>query len=632
MAKKEPRKEKRDKKSENADTAKRKPKYGLFSCVAYIYRLLWQTERGLAFTGFLTVPLTVILSALALYMPPAVLRALGAQKSFSYVALVILGFLLTKLCFDLANLVITTKIGSSEHFVLMRMIYMYNEYQRTRDNYLNYDSEVAKLDQRGEAAISNNHTAGVHFPMDFANLAGTVLNFVLFGSVISMLHPVILLLLAAGSAVSYAAGAWERKKNWESQDIRNRIDKKIKYATLGTSWDFRFAKDIRLYQMQDSLHERFMRLLGQARREKWKCERRSIMAAAAGFLVVLIRDGAAYAFLISKAAAGELDAASFVLYFSAITSMAGLMSSILWTVNRVLDGALQVSDYREGLEATGKLNHGEGIPVPAKPFSIEFKHVSFRYPKGEKKVLDDISFKIEAGEKVALVGVNGAGKTTLIRLMCGLLLPDEGEILLDGHTLYEYNRDEMYTLFGLVPQVFSFLPVSIARNIACAGEKDEIDRGKLERSIELSGLSEKIASLPLGAETPLGRELSREGTELSGGETQKLLLARLLYKNPRCILLDEPTAALDPIAEDRIYHKYREIAEDATSVFISHRLASTPFCDRIFLLEGARFAEVGTHDELMAADGIYRGLFDVQSRYYRENVQPGQTGELQEQL
>lgn len=599
---------------------KRKPKYGLFSSVAYIYRILWQTERGLAFTGLFTVPVTVVLSALSLYTPSAVLRALSSQKGFSYVAQVILGLLLAKLCFDLANTVIWQKISGAEHLVLMQLIYMYNYYQRMRDDYLSYDVQMMKLDERGNAAIRDNHTAGVHFPMDFANLAGTILNFILFGSVISLLNPVIVLLLLAGSAINYAVGAWERKKNWETQDIRNKLDKKIKYTTLGISNNFCWAKDIRLYHMQNGLHERFMRLYGMAKSEKWKCERRSVLAAIVGFLIVLVRDGAAYGFLIGKVAAGELTAASFVLYFSAITSMSGLMGRILWTINRVLDGALEVSDFREGLETDGKLNHGKGIPVPKKAFSIEFRHVSFRYPKGEKKVLDDVSFTINAGEKVALVGVNGAGKTTLTRLMCGLLLPDEGEILLDGHTLYEYNRDEMYTLFGLIPQSYSILPCSIAKNIACVGEDEEIDSKRLWKSIEQAGLAEKIAALPLGVNTPLGRELSNDGIELSGGETQKLLLARLLYKNPLFLILDEPTAALDPIAEDRVYHQYGEITKETTSVFISHRLASTRFCDRIFLLDGANFAEVGTHEELMAAGGKYRELFDVQSKYYKKEA------------
>lgn len=600
---------------------KRKPKYGLFSCVGYIYRLLWQTEKGLAFTGIFTVPISLGLSALALYTPSMVLRALETADRFSAVALVILGLLLAKLLFDLVNNVITQKTESSEHFVLMRMLYMMDIKGRNEDWYLDLDPEVQKVNERARGACNNNHTAGVHFPMDFAGMVASVLNFVLFGSVISILNPLIVLLLMFGCAVNYMMGAWERKKNWNDWDIRNEIEMKIRYMGWGAA-DFKHAKDIRLYRMKDSLHRRFLHLMKLNYREAKKVEGRALTTAAVSFFVVLVRDIAAYAFLIYKALRGEVDAASFVLYFSAITSLSGVMGNILGTVNWVLDGALQVSDFRERMELEGRLNRGAGIPVPTAPFSIEFRNVSYKYPKGEKKILDNISFRIEAGERIALVGLNGAGKTTLTMLMCGLLLPDEGEILLDGHTLFEYNRDEMYGLFGFVPQDYHLLPVSIARNIACAMSPEEIDREKLKRCIEVAGLTEKLTSLPKGADTPLNREINRDGVELSGGEIQKLLLARLLYKNPLCIILDEPTAALDPIAEDRMYRRYSEIATNATSIFISHRLASTRFCDRIFLLDGAVFAEVGTHEELMEAGGKYRELFDVQSKYYKEPVQP----------
>lgn len=604
---------------------KRKPKYGLFASVGYIYRLLWNTERSLVFTGIVLVPLSVILAALALYTPSAVLRALETADRFSFIALTIVGLLLARLLFHLCDNMIQVKVGNAEHMVLMQMIYMYQKKRREQDWYLDYDPEFQKLDKRGYAAITNNHTAGVHFPMEFSDILGMLLKFILFGSVISMLNPLILLLLAGGCAVNYAMSAWERKKNWSDRDIRNKIDEKIGYTAVNLSLDNQYAKEIRLYGMQDGMHMRFLELLRQGLREKKKLEWRNFLVTLVEFLIFLLRDGIAYVFLIYQAAAGKLDAAACVLYFSAISQMSGLMGNILWKVSRVSEGALQVSDFREALEVEGRLNRGKGIPVPKGPFSIEFRNVSFTYPEGEKKVLDNISFQIEAGEKIALVGLNGAGKTTLTMMMCGLLLPDEGEVLLDGHTLYEYNREELYGLFGLVSQRFSLLPLSIAKNVACTMEDENIDRARLAHCIELSGLTEKIASLPKGADTPLNRELNRDGTELSGGETQKVLLARLLYKNPSCIILDEPTAALDPIAEDKIYRRYREIASHATSVFISHRLASTRFCDRIFLLDGAQFAESGTHEELMAAGEKYKELFEVQSKYYKEGGKDDET-------
>lgn len=601
---------------------RRKPKYGLFSCVRYIYGILWHSERSLVFTGILTVPLSLALSALALYTPPAMLAALETWDRFPPIALVITGLLLAGLLFDAVNNVISARINVSEHYVLTQMQYIWKKYQRSRDWYHIYCPEIQKLDERAISAVNNNHTAGVHFPMDFSNMLTKLLSFLLFGTVVSLLHPVIILLLAIGCALNTVMERWERKKSWEEQDVRNALSKKINCITWSISQDFAYAKDIRLYGMKPFLNEKLAHLLALNTAERKKLERRSILTALVSFIMILVRDGATYAFLIAEAVQGNVTASSFVLYFSAITSLSGVMDDILGMINRVYDGAMQLSDFREAMETKDRLNRGPGIPIPRKPFSIEFKNVSYKYPKGEKKVLDNISFQIRAGEKIALVGLNGAGKTTLTMLMCGMLLPDEGEILLDGHSLYEYNRDEMYSLFGIVPQDFNLMPMSIAENIASAPE-GEVDRDKLARCIELAGLTEKIESLPRGADTPLGRDLEKDGVELSGGETQKLLLARLLYKNPPCIILDEPTAALDPIAEDRMYRSYHRIASQATSLFISHRLASTRFCDRIFLLDGARFTESGTHEELMAAGGKYRELFELQSKYYKEAKKDG---------
>lgn len=609
--------------SQKKKEEKRKPKYKLFSCVNYICRLLWQYKRSLVFVGIFTVPISLILAAIGLYTPPLILSVLQTSDRFSYIALVIVGLLLAQCLFELINTVLRICIDYAEHSVVLTMVHLFYNKIRGFDFYLIFDPEVQKISCRAEQVVSNNHSAGAHFPMDFANVVSQLLNFLLFGSVISLLHPVIIVLLTIGCLLNFYCNRWEQTKNWNDRDVRNSLDKKIGYCTFGFSRSFQYAKDVRLYTMQESMQNRLNDLLGKREKEQKKLELRNILTALEQFLFVLIRDGAAYAFLIYKAGQGEVDASSFVLYFSAITSMSNLLSGIFGTVTRVQEGALQISDFREAMELEGRLNRGEGIPTPTKPFSIEFKDVSYQYPTGEKKVLDHVSFRIEAGENIALVGLNGAGKTTLTMLACGMLLPDEGEVLLDGHPLTDYNRDEMYALFGFVPQNYNLLPLSIAKNIACTENDDEIDFDKLRRCIDTAGLSEKIASLPNGVHTPLNREVNQDGITLSGGETQKLLLARLLYKNPPCIILDEPTAALDPIAEDQMYRKYHAIAEHATSVYISHRLASTRFCDRIFLLDGARFAEVGTHDSLMQLGGKYRELFDVQSKYYREESKEG---------
>ena len=599
---------------------KRKPKYGLFSCVGYIYRLLWKYERRLAFVGIVTVPISLCLSALALYMPSAIISALETSDRFSYITLVIAGLLLAKLLFDVFNCIISTKISYSEHYVLSWLRDLRRTRKFDRDWYLRYDPEADKMDDRALDALGNSNSAGVHFPMEFSGMLTQILNFILFGSVISLLHPTVILLLLFGTVINALISRWQRNKARERMDERNALNKKTTYCTFQMAKDFKFAKEIRIYHMADSIRNRLNALFALSEKENKKLESASIVTSMVSFLLVLLRDGVAYAFLIHKAVQGEVDASSFVLYFSAITAMSGLMGGILDTFNRVFEGALQISDCREALEFPDRHNRGKGIPIPSKPFSIEFKNVSYKYPLGEKKVLDNISFRIEPGEKIALVGLNGAGKTTLTMLMCGLLLPDEGEILLDGHPMMEYNRDEMYSLFGVVPQNYNLLPLSIARNITAVSSDDDIDYEKLYQCINLAGFGDKVETLERGVHTPLNRRMNPDGIELSGGEAQKLLLARLLYRGPLCIILDEPTAALDPIAEDHIYRKYNEVASNATSVFISHRLASTRFCDRIFLLDGADLIERGTHEELMQLNGKYRELFDVQAKYYRENL------------
>ena len=598
---------------------RRKPKYGMLSCVGYMYKMLWKHARVLVFVGIFTVPVSLAMSALSLYVPSITLRYLERSEHFSTIGLIILGLGLAEICISLADKRIEIETVLSRHYISGQMQYDLTSRLRDRDSFLEYDPEIQQLDER---SYPSGHA--INFPLNFAAMASTILKFFLFGSIISLVNPGIILLLAGGCAISYLASVWERKRNYETEDQLNIVNKRINYLAFHIARNLKYGKDIRLYNFREYLSLLAHRLLKSSKAEYEKLQRRALVTQMVNFLVVLLRDGITYAILIFQAASGKIDAAQFVLYFSAVTQMAGFMSNLLNQWSGICTGALKVSDYREALEVPDQLNRGPGIPLPEGAFSIEFKNVTFKYPQGEKNVLENLNFKIEAGEKLALVGLNGAGKTTMTKLMCGLLIPTEGQILLDGHPVSEYNRDELYTLFGLIPQNYNLLPVSIAQNIACTDEIDTIDNDRLAMCISYAGLEDKIASLPKGTDTPLNRQINQDGTELSGGEVQKLLLARLLYRGPKCIILDEPTAALDPIAEDRMYRKYNEMTgaskgcPQATSIFISHRLASTRFCDRIFLLDGAVIAETGTHEELMAANKKYRELFELQSRYYKE--------------
>lgn len=248
---------------------------------------------------------------------------------------------------------------------------------------------------------------------------------------------------------------------------------------------------------------------------------------------------------------------------------------------------------------------------------IEFRDVSFAYENGQP-VLEHISFTVRAGDKIAIVGENGAGKTTLMKLLCGLYEPTSGQILVNGVELSTLDREEYFDLVGGVFQDYTLLPGTLLDNIAMSQNGD---RTKAEAILKKIGLWERFERLQYGLDTKLHKQMDEEAVELSGGEAQQLLLSRVLYKDAPVLLLDEPTAALDPLAEERLYLQYSDIAQNRISFFTSHRLTSTRFCDCIFLMDHGRITERGSHQELMRQKKKYWTMYKLQGFYYQEEAE-----------
>lgn len=613
------------KKSENNES-KRRAKYGMLSCVAYILKKMWQIDRLLFLACIINIPVTILMTALDTVMPSIIVGELEASSSLSVLMLSVVSMYLCRMLLKFLKNICNAKNEDAGHFIVLQLDYDMQKKLLDMDAFLPLNHEVQKLMDRATEANQSNHTDGVHLVGRFCEFIINVLSFLLFGTVVVTLNPWLILLVAVGTAINAFMSVWSTNKQHKRRDIMNLIYRKFMYFSR-VSGNFDYGKEMRLYKMDKFINRLNDGLIEDGLKERKKSYSYSNTASIVNLINVMIRNGITYFYLIYAVLNKNLSVAEFTLYFAAVTSLSDFLMKIVTKWSNIYKGALAVSDYREFLDLKDTLNRGAGLKLDkSAPPTIEFRNVTFKYPaseqnmeKPERNIIENLSFTIKSGEKVALVGLNGAGKTTIAKLICGLLVPDEGEIFINGHTAFEYNRDELYSMFGLLPQESYFMPVSIAENIALL-ETDKIDMERLNECIALSGLSEKIDALPQKVFTMLDKKVNHDAIELSGGEKQKFLLARAIYHGSHMLILDEPTAALDPIAEDRLYQQYQHFTQNCTTLFISHRLSSTRFCDRILLLDGARFAEEGSHDELMQLGGKYKELFDVQSHYYNEEV------------
>ncbi|WP_294561017.1 ABC transporter ATP-binding protein [uncultured Traorella sp.] len=594
-------------------------KYSIWDNYKYLYKYLWKYSPRFVVENILEVITNAIQPFLGVLFPSMIIGLLeGGSNIQSLVWICLLSFSLAGILNGLATYF---KNRNWFYYIFVRCeLFWPLLINKSMDmDYALYESEAVQNDMNKAMSAINNNSFGIEgFFHQNVLLLTSISGLILYSLVISHVHPLIVVFLLTLSLIQYLFYFIAKRYENAHQDEQAKRARYQRYF-FDQSSEVKNGKDIRLYQLSHWLTSIFERYNREYQHQQAKIQSLYYLYDFIGLILQLIRDGVCYGYLIYLLVQG-MNISEFVLYLGIVSGFGSWFSQISESAAVISRCLMQINYYREYIDLKNIYLHNSGKIFDKKDgqtFEIEFDDVCFSYPNSDRMILDHVSFKIDAAEKIALVGVNGAGKTTLVKMLCGFYKPTSGRILINGIDMNELDIDQYFDQVAVLFQDSILLSYTIAQNVT--GQMDEqIDHDRLINVLKKSGLYEKVFSLPKKENTYIGKDVEKQGIQLSGGQIQKLFLARALYKNTRLLILDEPTAALDAIAESEMYDQYASLVKNKTSLFISHRLSSTRFCDRIFFLENGKIAECGTHDELMAKNGLYANMFHVQSQYYKE--------------
>ncbi len=487
---------------------------------------------------------------------------------------------------------------------------MVMDYQYTEDPQALNEIDIA-------LKVIQNPRSGIGFIIiKMLSIPGSIIGFFAFSFIILRLNWMILLFLILSMILSYfiilKSNHYERSR----KDDLSLAQRKAWYSSRILS-DFQYGKDIRAYHLDQLLLSKRKKYSGKILKITSEIQSNKLKNSIWDSILMLLRELTIYSYLIYQMLFAGMTIGDFVMYLAAIKSFITWTETTMGDIAAVYTQALYVNDFRDFLNKKEPFNKPQPVKIPvSETYEIEFDNVSFQYPGSNRYIFKNFSLIIKEGEKLAIVGINGAGKTTLVKLLTRLYQPTEGRILINGININDLDRKEYTELLTAVFQDIKLFAFNIKENITF--EENTSSEDRLKKVIEMAGLSDKISTLEKGVSTSIYKIFDKNGIELSGGENQKLALARALYKGGKIIIMDEPTAALDALAEYKLYKSFDELIGNKTSIYISHRLSSTRFCDRIAFIENGELKEYGTHEELIKKGELYADMFQVQAQYYQE--------------
>lgn len=596
---------------------KKKHKYTKIGTLFWALKRLWKLDKWFVLTVFAGIPVAVLIPLVNAYFPKVLIDNIESNTPFEELAVLVLFFLTISLLFTFLEKFIESRCLARRYYPTT--IYQ-NEMSEIKDYLTDYENtENQEFKKILGYAWDDAHRGDFSMEFIWEDVKETLvhaLGIFTYASFLMTLNPVIFAVVAIVSVTSYFTTRWQtlyyekNKHRWEKENRKKEYLENL-------SEDFSKAKDIKLYGLSPWLEKMMCDYQMYILMWDKRCSLRGLWASVLAGGMSLLQNGITYFFLIETLLTDGITVGEFVFYFGLIGSISGYLQGLVGNIAKLSTRADKIAYFREFVDYPNKFNHGKGCSLPVAPLEIELRDVWYRYDGAEDDTLKGINLTIEKGENLALVGINGAGKTTLIKLICGLYTPTKGEIFVGGKNIKEYNIEEYYSLISAVFQDIRKVAFTMFEFVASADLSRPTAREDAISAMKTAGIYEKITSLEHGIDTHLMKAVYDDGVEFSGGEMQKLILARAMYKNGAILILDEPTSALDPIAENKLYLQYNELTKGKTSIYISHRFASTRFCDRIVLLEDGVIKESGTHEELMQLNGRYAYMFGVQSKYYQ---------------
>lgn len=469
--------------------------------------------------------------------------------------------------------------------------------------------------------VMNVKTQSIEGMMDSSIKCGTLaLQILMAGILISGLHPLLIVILLFLLILSFIVVDKTKLK-----------DKELVWDALGPYWrkhfnlgfltnHFTSAKEIRVYNMKDWIYGKYLGINDDINK-KYRISRNLWFKSQAILMPLsLLEEISLYAFLIYELSRNNLTVAEFTLYIASVHIFITAVNSFIAEYTEIKKQSLEVRDFRSFIDSY-KIPEKEKAELPPmeKHPDFEFQDVTFCYEGQEKNALEHVSLSIPYGQRLAIVGLNGAGKTTMIKLLSGFYKPTSGKITINGKDCETMEREDLFRYFSAVFQNVEEYPFTVEENVSMRRSEDT-DEARVSECLERCGLMDKIEKLENGRKTQVLKVLEEDGVDFSGGEKQKLALARALYKDAPVLILDEPTSALDPLAEERLYRNFNDWIGDKTGIFISHRLSSTRFCQKVALFEDSHLVEYGSHEELMKKKGKYYDLYETQAELYRKET------------